>query len=91
MANLPVVHLDMDPRASDFLELLRDLGHLDDAAIERLTARLLQQGGDRAGRRPVVGFEEVRRATAQLLFEGEDSMKPEARDLLWQEWGRLFH
>lgn len=81
----------MDPRASDFLELLRDLGHLDDAAIERLTARLLQASGARAGRRPVVSFEEVRRATAQLLFEAEDSMKPESREILMQEWGRLFH
>ena len=81
----------MDPRASDFLELLRDLGHLDDAAIERLTARLLEASAERPGRRPVVGFEEVRRATAQLLFEGEEGMKPESRELLWQEWGRLFH
>lgn len=79
-------HLELEPRAGDFLELLRDLGHLDDAAMEKLTAQLLSQ--TRNGR--VVSFEDVRRAVAIFLFENEAQMRPDARELLAQEWPRLF-
>ena len=81
-----VQHLDLDPRAADFLELLRDLGHLDSAGIERITGDLVAT--TRTERR--VGFEEVRRAAAKLLFDQEGTMRPEARELLQAEWGRLF-
>lgn len=84
--NKPIQHLEFEPRAGDFLEMLRDLGHLDDAAMERLTAELVSQA--RPGR--VVTFDEVRRATAVLLFDAESSMRPDARELLTAEWPRLF-
>ena len=35
-------HIDITPEASDFIELLRELGHLDDTAIEALTTGLMQ-------------------------------------------------
>jgi len=82
----PVDHLEFEPRAADFLDLVRDLGHLDAAAADRLTAQLLEQ--KRADR--VVRLEDVRRAAAVILFESEGSMRPEARELLHAEWGRLF-
>jgi hypothetical protein len=86
MTRTPIQHLELEPRAGDFLELLRDLGHLDEAALEKLTTQLV--GEPRAGR--LVTFEELRRAVATLLFDAESSMRPDARELLQQEWPRLF-
>ena len=82
----PPQHLEMDPRAGDFLELLRDLGHIDDTGIERLSTELL------ADQRPdrVVSYDEVRRAAARMLFEGEVRLRSDQRDLLDAEWARLF-
>lgn len=82
----PTQHLDLEPRASDLLELLRDLGHLDDAAIDAITGALVS----RPRESQVVTFDEVRRAAALHLFEHEASLRPEARELLGTEWPRLF-
>ncbi len=84
----PVVlaHYDFEPRAADFLEMLRDLGHLDDAAFEALTTAVVQ--APRQGK--VVTFEEVRRIAAIHLFENESRLKPEQKDVLTQEWARIF-
>jgi hypothetical protein len=81
-----VQHLEFEPRAGDFLELLRDLGHLDDAAVERLSGALVASPHGR-----VVAFAEVRRAAAVALFDAESSTRPDARELLTQEWARLFY
>ncbi len=78
-------HLDLEPAAADFLEMLRELGHLDDSAIERLTGEFVNLPGARA-----VSLQDARRAAAAMLFSGESSMRPEARDVLLQEWTRLF-
>ncbi|MFN7147705.1 MAG: hypothetical protein ACK4YP_28305 [Myxococcota bacterium] len=86
MSRPTIQHLELDPRASDFLEMLRDLGHLDDAAVEKLTTQLV--ASPRPGR--LVTFEELRRAVAMLLFDAETTMRPDARELLAQEWPRLF-
>lgn len=84
----PGDHLDLEPRASDFLELLRDLGHLDEGAMERLSDELLRSRPP--GASPVISYEDARRAAAALLFDGEGKMRPEARELLGAEWLRLF-
>ena len=82
-----VQHLELEPRAADFLDLLRDLGHLDPVAAEKLSAELVSQA------RPdkIVRLEDVRRAAAVLLFESEATLRPDARELLAAEWGRLFY
>lgn len=87
MSASPVQHLELEPRASDFLDLLRDLGHLDDAGLEALTGQLV--GQPRQSR--VVTFQELRRAAAVYLFEREAAMRPDARELLTAEWARLFY
>lgn len=79
-------HVDMAPEASDFLELLRELGHLDDAAIETLSAALMREARPGA---PIT-IAEVRRAAAVWLVDNEAKLRPEARELLGIEWGRLF-
>lgn len=80
-------HLEMEPRAADFLELLRDLGHLDDAAVERITGELVARGREGG----VVTLAEIRRVVAVHLFEKESAVRPEVRELLVQEWPRLLH
>lgn len=86
MARFPIAeHVDLEPAAADFLEMLRELGHLDDAAIERLTGDLVSLPGAR-----VVTLQDTRRAAAAHLFAAEAGMRPEARDVLMQEWSRLF-
>lgn len=84
-----VLHLEMEPRAADFLELLRDLGHLDERTVDLLTDGLLNaRQAESKTTRPVT-FDELRRAAALLLFQG-DHLRPEQRELLDQEWARLF-
>ena len=80
-------HLELEPRASDFLNLLRDLGHLDEPALEALTGRLVAT----AHPGKVISFAEVRQLTATLLFEKESVLRPDARDLLNAEWSRIFY
>lgn len=84
---LAVQHLELEPRAADFLDLLRDLGHLDALAVDKLAAELV------ATPRPekLVRLEDVRRAAAILLFESEGALRPDAKELLSAEWGRLFY
>ncbi len=82
----PYVHVDLQPEAADFLELLRELGHLDDTAIEALTAELMQSA------RPGVALtlDDARRAAAVWLTDHETSLRPDAREVLKTEWARLF-
>lgn len=77
--------LRLDPAAADFLELARELGHLDDAALERLTGALVAEG-----RQGVVDLREVRCRVALALFGNEEQQRPEQRELLRAEWPRLF-
>ena len=79
-------HVEMEPAAADFIELLRDLGHVDDAAVERLTNELMNAG---SATRPVT-LDDVRRHAAVFLFEAQPGMRPDQRDLLGAEWDRLF-
>ncbi len=79
-------HLELDPRGSDFLNLLRDLGHLDEAALEQLTGMIVAKA--RPGKS--VSFAEVRQLTSAFLFEREAALRPEARELLQAEWARIF-
>ena len=83
----PPQHLEIEPRGSDFLNLLRDLGHLDEATMEALTGRLVAT----AHPGKVVSFAEVRLLAATLLFEKEAALRSDARDLLSAEWARIFY
>ena len=82
----PTQHLELDPQGSDFLGLLRDMGHVDEALIEELTTRLVLKNPDTR----VIPYEELRKHIASMLFEREDAMRPDLRDLLRAEWSRFF-
>ena len=66
--------------------MMRDLGHLDDDAVDRITGQIV------AAPRPgvLVTYEEMRRVVAVALFDADAGMRPEARELLAAEWPRLF-
>ena len=78
--------LSFEARAADFLELLRDLGHLDEGAVEAVCSGLVSASRSDG----VIRFDEIRRAVAVHLFDHESRLRPEARELLAQEWARLF-
>ncbi len=79
-------HVDITPEASDFLELLRELGHLDDAAVDAITSSLMSSAAPRVQ----VDLSEARRACALWLTDQAERLRPEARELLYAEWPRLF-
>ncbi len=86
MARATYEHVEIEPAASDFIELLRELGHLDDVGIESLTSDLMRAG---SSGKPVT-LADVRRQAAIQLFELREQMRPDQRELLDAEWGRLF-
>jgi hypothetical protein len=86
MTTAAIEQLSFEPRAADFLELLRDLGHLDDAGVESVCSGLVSASRSEG----VIRFDELRRAVAVYLFDHESKLRPEARDVLSLEWARLF-
>ena len=79
--------LEVSPSASTFLDVLVDLGHLDDDMLAVVNDRLL----DVEAPDGIVSLDTVRRVTAEVIFERETSVDPELRQLLDGEWTFLFH
>lgn len=78
--------LNLDAAGGAFLDLLVDLGHLDDKLLAMMNDRLLDldpPGG-------VVGVDEVRRVAAELIDEHRGDADPEYQRSLELEWGFLF-
>lgn len=82
---LPV--LEVEPAASALLDLLVDLGHLDEQLLETVNDRLL----DEAPSSGVLDLPAVRRVAAEVLFDHLDDTDPEQRRVIDQEWGLLFY
>ncbi len=79
--------LEASPSASASLDVLVDLGHLDDDMLAVVNDRLL----DVEAPDGVVSLDAVRRVTAEVIFERETRVDPELRQLLDGEWTFLFH
>ena len=86
LAKLGAAHLEFEPRAADLLELLRELGHLDDSAIEAIVAPIVTT--PRTAR--VITYDEIRRAAAIHLFDKEPQLRSDMKEALGAEWLRLF-
>jgi len=79
--------VDVDPAGSALLDILVELGHLDERLLGQVNDRLLDvQGADGQ-----VGLVEVRRLAAEILFDHEGELDPELLRVVGQEWGLLFH
>lgn len=82
--NVPQVRLT--GRASRFVFMLRDFGHLDDEGVDRLLLGAADLRGP--GAVGPLDLPEVRRAAAMLLFTELDGAPPPA--LLQADWPILF-
>lgn len=82
----PVV-LDVDRDASAFLDLMVDLGHLDDRLLAEVNDRLLDVDTPDG----VLHVDDIRRVITQVLFDNAEELDPEFLRVLDQEWPVLFH
>lgn len=83
----PTVILALDPNASTLLDLLVELGHLDEEMLETVNDRFLDlplAGG-------AVTVDDVRRVVAEVVFENLDKLDDEFRRMLETEWGLLLY
>ena len=84
--------IELDTRASTLLDVLVDLGHLDETSLEKVNQVLstidkpLNQHGMAA-----INVNDVRRVAAMALFERTANMDGEARRMIEREWGLLFY
>lgn len=77
----------VDPLAATFLDVVVDAGHLDELLLAEVNDRLL----DMAQQRSIIGFDDVRRIVAEVLFDHMHELEPEARRVLELEWPLLFY
>ena len=78
--------LNVLPRASGFLDLLYDLGFLNDQLLRKINERLLQE----QPQEDFFSFDDIRRIAAEVIFDNISSLKPETQKTLLHEWGYLF-
>lgn len=80
---LDVAQLSED--ATRFLNVLRDLGYLDDEMEDEVLDSLMAECGGN------VGLDELRRHVAIVLFDRQYELEPETLRLLEEEWRVVFH
>ena len=81
------VVLEVEPAASTLLDVLVDLGHLDEALLARVNDQLLDEQPEDG----IVTLDAVRRVAAAVIFEQSGDREPEQQRVLDQEWGLLFY
>ena len=81
------VILEVEPAASTLLDVLVDLGHLDEKLLNEVNDRLL----DAQPEDGIVTLDAVRRVAAQVIFDRAGEADPEQQRVLEQEWGLLFY
>ena len=77
--------MEVDERAVECLQSLRDLGYLDATIETEILDRLATRVQD------VARFDDVRRIAAEVLFERQFDMDSDAMSLLEEEWKAVFH
>ncbi len=83
--NAAVYSVRLTGRATRFLQLLQDYGHLDDQGFDQVLLGLAEIVGTQEG--ALVDLPMVRRMAAATLF-GPDAEDPEG--VLTQDWPFLF-
>ena len=84
--------IELDSRASTLLDVLVDVGHLDETSLEQVNHVLsaiekpLNQHGMAA-----ISATDVRRVAAMALFDRAPNMDGEARRMIERDWGLLFY
>jgi len=84
--------LDLEPGASAFLDLLVELGHLDDAMLLLVNDRLLDLRPDPA-REPsgAVSLADLKRIAAEVIQDHLDETDLDYQRAVDREWPLLFY
>ena len=84
--------IELDARASALLDVLVDLGHLDETALEHVNHVLadIEKPLNEHGM-AVIDANDVRRVAAMALFNRAPNLDGEARRMIEREWGLLFY
>ena len=83
---------ELDSRASTLLDVLVDLGHLDETSLDQVNQVLasidkpLNEHG-----MATITLNDVRRVASMALFERLPKLDGEARRMIEREWGLLFY
>ena len=82
---------ELDTRASALLDVLVDLGHLDEASLDRVNQVLsgMEKPLNEQGM-AIISMDDVRRVAAMAMFERLPALDGEARRMIEREWGLLF-
>ena len=83
----PAIVLELNPNASALLDLLVELGHLDEVMLATVNDRFLDL--------PLVSgaitIDDIRRVVAEVVFENLDTLDIEFRRMIEIEWGLLLY
>jgi hypothetical protein len=84
----PLPHIALSRDASVFLDMIVEMGHLDEAGLDALNDMLLDAPSDAQG---FVALQTVRAAVAMVLVDTQSRMPREAQKTLDVEWSLLLH
>lgn len=79
--------LQLDRNASALLDLLVELGHLDEKLLTEVNDHLLNLHKPDGQ----ITVDDVRRTVAIVIFDAYDTLPSEFQYMLEAEWGVLFH
>lgn len=82
--------LFLTPDAQAYLELLGELGHLDEESLERFMESLSPSCESLRSEELVVDRAALRLRIAEFLFQNYDSLSRQHQELLGAEWPLLF-
>ena len=74
------------PKANQFLDMLYDLGHLDDKLLSRINQRLMAENPED----DQLTVEIVRRVAAEVIFDNLDKISPQMKKNILNEWDLIF-
>ena len=78
--------LNVLPKGSGFLDLLYDLGYLNDHLLRTINKRLLEE----QPKDDFFSLNDIRKIAAQVIFENLSELNEETRKTLLKEWTYLF-
>jgi hypothetical protein len=83
---------ELEPKASQLMDVLVELGHLDEKLLNQINHSLAQLApplnADGIG---TIRLSDVRRITAEAIFDGMSDLEGEALRTMKREWGFLFY
>ena len=82
----PTIHVELTKEAQTFVEILISLGYLSSDNQAKLYKKLLYLRNSDG----LIHLDEVRRSSAELLFEDLENLPPRLQKYLKSDWKLLF-